>query len=104
MKPSRMFSVIAVNSSWFSLQCFHLLPDGFFLLFQAAHQWGQFIVNLTGLRIIRVHLIDRCHDPLRLKLGQDQDAKYDQNTHGNHNRNSMYYRGQRALCGAGYAG
>ena len=69
---------------------------------QSAYQWGQFIVDFTGLWIIRIHLVNRCHDPLGLKFCQNQNTHHDQDTHGNHDRNGMYYRGQRALCGAGY--
>ena len=76
--------------------------DGFFLLFQTAYQRSQLIVNLIGLQIVRIHLVDRCYDPLCLKLRQNQHTKHNENTHGNHDRNGMENRGQCAFCGTCY--
>ena len=63
---------------------------------------SQLIVNLTGLQIVRIHLVDRCYDPLCLKLRQDQHTKHNENTHGDHDRNGMKDRGQCAFCGTCY--
>ena len=45
----------------------------------------------------RIHLVNQCHDPLGLKFCQNQNTHHDQDTHGNHDRNGMYYRGRRSL-------